>query len=570
MKKHLKAAFAVILAALMALAAFPAFAVKNSSESEATVSTDKENIFAAKAPNPNEHTKIAPIQPLTQSRYYNFNTNYTLTGNGASDMVAIALAQVGMTGSQLGYSEEWCADFIGDCAILAGETAAIPLYGGVPGLRERIETAGGYYVSVSNAQPGDVCIIDWDGGGHNNHVELVYSANGSSISTVGGNSGDYSSLYTRRVVKHNPLNSGVITCIIRPNYTSSPIAPPAAPTNLHTVSGKTLFSCDEYIEFAWDASAGATNYWCYMWKDGVELYGTDMGNVLSFLSAPTSAGNYTFIVRASNSFGFSDSSAFVHFSVYDSAPAAPTNLHTVSGKTLFSCDEYIEFAWNASETATTYWVYMWKDGVELYGTEVGNCLCFTSAPTSAGNYTLVVRAGNGFGFSNDPASSVTFRVYDSPPTAPTNVHTVSGRTSFSCDEYIDFAWNASETATTYWVYMWKDGVQLYGTEVGNRLCFTSAPTSAGNYTLVVRAGNEFGFSNDPAFVTFRVYDTPTAFTPGDVDSNGTVTISDALLALRMAMGIIPVANLEAADMNGDGTVSVTDALSIMRVSLGTA
>ncbi len=282
-------------------------------------------------------------------------------------------------------------------------------------------------------------------------------------------------------------------------------------------------------------------------------------------------GQYFFTTRRSIS-GLLNNSEFQGFIyVYQqNPPAAPANVHTVSGRTLFSCDEYIDFAWNASETATTYWVYMWKDGVELYGTEVGNCLCFTSAPTSAGNYTLVVRAGNGAGFSNDPASSVTFRVYDSPPTAPTNVHTVSGRTSFSCDEYIDFAWNASETATTYWVYMWKDGVELYGTEVGNRLCFTSAPTSAGNYTLIVRAGNGFGFSNDPAFVTFRVYDSPTAVTPGDVDSNGTVTISDALLALRMAMGIIPVANLEAADMNGDGTVSVTDALSIIRVSLGTA
>ena len=194
----------------------------------------------------------------------------------------------------------------------------------------------------------------------------------------------------------------------------------------------------------------------------------------------------------------------------------------------------------------------------------------TSESAWNGQYFFTTRRSISGLLNNSEFQGLIYAYQQNPPAAPANVHTVSGRTLFSCDEYIDFAWNASETATTYWVYMWKDGVELYGTEVGNCLCFTSAPTSAGNYTLIVRAGNGFGFSNDPAFVTFRVYDTPTAVTPGDVDSNGTVNISDALLALRMAMGIIPVANLEAADMNGDGTVSVTDALSIMRVSLGTA
>lgn len=58
-------------------------------------------------------------------------------------------------------------------------------------------------------------------------------------------------------------------------------------------------------------------------------------------------------------------------------------------------------------------------------------------------------------------------------------------------------------------------------------------------------------------------------TPGDVDGNGSIEITDALLVLRWSMGIIELsdAQLLLADMNGDNAVDVSDALMIMRASL---
>ena len=53
----------------------------------------------------------------TQNRTGNFSKSYSLSGNGATDIVRVAAAQLGRTGSQLGYSEQWCADFVSDCAI---------------------------------------------------------------------------------------------------------------------------------------------------------------------------------------------------------------------------------------------------------------------------------------------------------------------------------------------------------------------------------------------------------------------------------------------------------------------
>ncbi|MBO4305824.1 MAG: CHAP domain-containing protein, partial [Clostridia bacterium] len=409
--KRFQSALAIVIALLLALSAMPVLALQ---ESIGKTMSGRDSCEGSTREAPDTGTR-------TQSHYQNFSSNYVLTGNGASDMVAVALAQEGMSGSQLGYTEDWCADFVGDCAILAHQSAAVPLYGGVPGLRTRLINAGGTYVSVATAQPGDLCIIDWNGNGNNNHIEIVYSANGSSISTIGGNTGN-GTISTRTVKKHNPLSNSVITCIIRPNYSYNPISIPAAPQNIRL--DKSLYSTTEYIHLAWDASAGATDYYVYLWNDdiGVELYGIDNGTNLSFTQAPLGVGNYTFIVRAGNSAGYSNSDAYVRFKVYDRIPDSPKNLRTSNGSTLFSFTESITFLWDASELATDYYVYLWNDdiGVELYGIDNGTNLSFTQAPLGVGNYTFIVRAGNSAGYSNSDAY-VRFKVYDRIPDSPKNL-----------------------------------------------------------------------------------------------------------------------------------------------------
>ncbi|MBQ3937890.1 MAG: dockerin type I repeat-containing protein [Clostridia bacterium] len=53
--------------------------------------------------------------------------------------------------------------------------------------------------------------------------------------------------------------------------------------------------------------------------------------------------------------------------------------------------------------------------------------------------------------------------------------------------------------------------------------------------------------------------------PGDVDGDGEVTVSDALLVMRYAMGIISeLPHIENADMDGSGVIDISDALLIMR------
>lgn len=150
----------------------------------------------------------------TQNKMSNYSNAFTLSGNGADDIVSVATAQIGKTGSQLGYSEEWCADFVGDCAALANQGNAIPRNGYCPSLQTAILNAGGQVVSVSSARKGDIVFY---GAGGASHVEIVYANNNGTISTIGGNSGSGSNLYSRSVRNHS-YQTMTITKVLRPNY----------------------------------------------------------------------------------------------------------------------------------------------------------------------------------------------------------------------------------------------------------------------------------------------------------------------------------------------------------------
>ncbi|MBR3298057.1 MAG: hypothetical protein IKI64_02525 [Clostridia bacterium] len=58
--------------------------------------------------------------------------------------------------------------------------------------------------------------------------------------------------------------------------------------------------------------------------------------------------------------------------------------------------------------------------------------------------------------------------------------------------------------------------------------------------------------------------------PGDIDGNGSVTTADAVIALRISMGLIDGSgfNAENADMDQSGSVNISDAVLILRLAMG--
>ena len=57
---------------------------------------------------------------------------------------------------------------------------------------------------------------------------------------------------------------------------------------------------------------------------------------------------------------------------------------------------------------------------------------------------------------------------------------------------------------------------------------------------------------------------------GDINGDGSVTLSDALAAQKAALSMIELSEsqIKRADMNGDGRITIYDAVIIQKVSLG--
>ncbi|MBQ0037373.1 MAG: fibronectin type III domain-containing protein [Clostridiales bacterium] len=179
----------------------------------------------------------------SQSRKSYFSKNYKLSGDGARDIVAVAMAQKGKTESKLHYTEGWCADFICDCAELAGVSDLIPRSGDCSGLkRETIACGAAHWnyktsSTVKNVRMGDILVLN-----HGEHVALVESVGTTYIHCIEGNWSDKVSYVDRYKVNSRNNNwRQVITTVIRPDY-SRLKAPdkPAITSVVNTADGITV------------------------------------------------------------------------------------------------------------------------------------------------------------------------------------------------------------------------------------------------------------------------------------------------------------------------------------------
>lgn len=161
----------------------------------------------------------------TQDRTSYFNKNYTLTGNPIDDIVAVAQAQANRTKAQMGYTEAWCANFVGDCASLAGLGDIIPRNGYCGTLYSNILNAGGK--EVTSPQKGDIIFYYCTASSCPNsgkpwvHVGIMTSP----TSSIEGNSGGKVAVKSKvtytdmngHTYGHSGTNS-VIAKYLRPNY----------------------------------------------------------------------------------------------------------------------------------------------------------------------------------------------------------------------------------------------------------------------------------------------------------------------------------------------------------------
>ncbi|MDE7312112.1 MAG: hypothetical protein K2N87_10935, partial [Eubacterium sp.] len=161
----------------------------------------------------------------TQNRTYNYSRNYTLNASGADNICAVAQAQIGKTSSDLGYTEAWCADFVADCAQLAGAGSSIPRNGNVGSFYTALCNAGG--TVVTTAQKGDIVFYKCTSNSGSCasrpwwHTGIMTD---STISIEGNLNGRVIKTDTRNYVDGNGhrVRDGKITRVfVRPNYTAN-------------------------------------------------------------------------------------------------------------------------------------------------------------------------------------------------------------------------------------------------------------------------------------------------------------------------------------------------------------
>lgn len=201
--------------------------------------------------------------PLVASAAW--STNYTLTGNQAQDIVNVAVAQSGKNGSNLGYSADWCAYFVTDCAKKADITN-FPKEGYASSLF-RVMTQWGmeghYFTDVAaqnsawtggkgngitgfdiqyctgisssswNPRIGDIVFFTYKGYGTISHVAIVRQVSGNRVTLVHGNwSGkvNTSTTLTKGAYQKAGSQTIAICAYVRPSYTNSNLTPTSPPT----------------------------------------------------------------------------------------------------------------------------------------------------------------------------------------------------------------------------------------------------------------------------------------------------------------------------------------------------
>ena len=438
----------------------------------------------------------------TQNKTYNYSKGYSIQGNGADDIVNVAMAQVGKTGAQLGYSEQWCADFVSDCADLANQGSAIPRNGYCPSLQNAIINAGGYSVSVSSARKGDIAFYGPNGA---SHVEIVYANNGGRICSIGGNSGSGSNCYSRSVRNHT-YQTLTITKILRPNYKS------AKPSYSNFWLSRKNTSYTEYgINDRIEVNVEASNYdhlTMGIDKDGVGRVVTkEINSHYEFSAKELGAGSYSIYVTASNSQGYVDTNT-LWFKIQ--TKPSYTNFWLSKKNT-----SYIEYSLGdnieVNVEAQNYdhlTVGIDKDGVGRVVTkEITSHYVFSSRDLGIGNYSIYVTVANSQGYVD--TNTLWFAI----KTPRCDSFSLS-KSSYEINENIAINVKASYYNKLI-VGIDKSGVgRVVTKDIPANYTFQAKSLGVGDYTVYVSVYDKNGNYTDSKKLKFRIYQKESAHSYG--------------------------------------------------------
>ena len=522
----------------------------------------------------------------TETRYYNYSTDFKISGDGAVDMASVGLAQKNRTKSSLGYGEDWCADFVSDCAVLAKQATAIPFNGTVAALHSAVLNAGGSSIA-SPPQTGDLIFYYCKICEKYVHVGLMVDSQNS----IQGNYSDKVSYVTNPSYyydgyEHRCSDGSVLYEYVRPRYISNNNYKPSKPAlnvNVGTTSRETVLEWNEceyttHYDIRIYNTEGILVYAIGNCDDAIKFDNLTMYRTTSH-SVVLEAGSYYAIVSAVNDdSGEFTSSDSMYFTV-KVGPSTPT-LRVNAGTTLIET----VFEWNECQYATHYDLRVYNhDGSLAYAmgnfddaAKFGEPTIFTSTNFSKllgeGSYYATVSAVNDDSGEFMTSNSVDFSIYVVPskPTLTVKEGTSSSDTMFE--------WDACECATHYDLRIYNSDDSLAyaignfddAAEFGEPIMYTSTYFSkllvAGSYYATVSAVNndssKFSVSDTVNFVVKEDITNK----QGDVNLDGDFTVADVVMLQKWLLGVGNLTNWQNADLYEDGVIDVFD-LAIMKNKL---
>ena len=250
---------------------------------------------------------------------------------------------------------------------------------------------------------------------------------------------------------------------------------------------------------------------------------------------------------------------------------SPANNSTVSGTVSVNASA----SDNVGVTKVEYYV---NGTLQFTDTSSPYVYSWNTSSLASGTYTLTAKAYDAAGnIGQSSTVSVTVVNDTIPPTisvtAPANNATVSGT--------VRIAASASDNVGVSRVEFYENGVLLSATNVAPySYSWNTTLVPNGSYSLIAKAYDAAGKVGQSSNVNVNVLNNvpPNTSIPGDVNFDGTVDIADALLALKIAVGLVqptpdqlsrgdvgPLINEKSVP---DGKVDMQDALLILRVVTG--
>ncbi|MGN1223547.1 MAG: CHAP domain-containing protein [Ruminococcus sp.] len=414
-------------------------------------------------------------------------SKYTLTGNMAEDVATIAKSQKGRTGSQLGYTEAWCDEYVADCIENAGADSSIVGHGGTVADFESVMREKKGAVPVSSPQTGDLVFFTYS------HVEIVTKVENGTVYCAGGNNGGTGDYKTNYCAGERKLYA-TPRLYLRPNYSRIKPDPPSY-SNLQV--NKSLIFAGQEITFT-ASSDTATGFTIGIDNETSRYITQEMPNGSLTLTF-NEPGQYGAYVTSYNPYGYCDSS-WISFTV--AAPVAPSYSNLQANKSLIFVGEEITFT-ASSDTATGFTIGIDNETSRYITQEMPNG-SLTLTFNEPGQYGAYVTSYNPYGYCD--SSWIPFTV--AAPVPPSYSNLQANRSIISVGEEIEF--NAlSDNATAYWIGIDHNGGRYLTKEMVNGTLKYSF-TEAGIYTAYVTSSNKYG-GVDSKLITFNVVDSAPTF-----------------------------------------------------------